>query len=214
MSDKDIIYIQPTSWNFWWGVYGLAEVPGWEDFRIFRKEGGQFVQLAVSSVSTLPYLLGALEPDSGLPEDEEFARRIREFEKDPRISFQYYYDDAEDEDLLEVSFEAPRSATGLKPSWVEIWHPGDQVGVEVIREAARYFSRQFLGIEGKEIRFKEFMGPEESRNAFKAEYERAMGGTGKYSVVFSDALIQELSEFWKMDKSLVVKRLEKELERG
>jgi len=102
---------------------------------------------------------------------------------------------------------APKNDKGVKPSFIEIWHPDEGIGISTIETGVKAFAKKHLGIEDCDIEIQNEESFEESLKSFK-ENEGLFGGDSKVEVKFADELIEELSQLWKKPKEEVLKKLE------
>src|SRR5712691_9609428 len=114
------IYVDVQHANFWWGLYGFTDLTDWEDLQFYEKRAGSFFcigKVCVCSKSYLEHTLIELQDDPG---EKDYLQEIRQFLQDQVLLYRYFYDERDDKDFHEVSFEAQRNAHGVKTSYIEI----------------------------------------------------------------------------------------------
>jgi len=144
----ETVYYNATSCNYYWGVHGLSELSVWEDIRIFLKHGEDFEMVGFPCICSKNYFSSDIDEliDEYSLEDK-WIQKVMDFLKKNEAMFHYYYDDPEDEDFREVSFEAERNENGVKPRSLEMWYPSKKLDRNAIEDSIRIFCSKFLGLD-------------------------------------------------------------------
>lgn len=195
------IIVETESLNLWWGIYGLDEKTGWEDLTLFDEYAEKILRLCLCTKSYLRSVLEDLIDDDS---EREFIDVVKKHLSGNVCNYWFCYDEIGDEDFFEVSFDAPKNEKGIKPSYIEIFHPDEGIDIDTIKSAIRIFAKDFLKIEDCTVDVEDF-SLEESIESFKTHQKRF--NNGNMNVLFSDELISELSERWKMKKEQVLDKL-------
>ena len=201
---RNKIIVRPESANLWWGIYGFCEKTGWEDLNLFDEDEKQIGGVCLNGKGYLRARLDDLKND---PEGKEFAEAIEKYLADIKCHYWYYYDDKNDEDFYEVPYSAPRNSKGVKPRFMDIWHPDEGIGLSTIESAVKTWAKQHLQIEDCEIEIENGESFEESLKSYK-ENQELFGGDATVEVNFSEEVIDELSQRWKKSKEEVLIKLE------
>jgi len=201
---KNKIIVRPESANLWWGIYGFCEKNGWEDLNLFNENDKRIGGVCLNGKG---YLRAGLDDLKNDPEEKEFVVAIEKYLADNKCHYWYYYDDKDDEDFYEVPYLAPKNKKGVKPRFMDIWHPDEGIGISTINSAIEVWAKEHLGIEGCDIEIQNEESFEDSLKSFKEE-EELFRGDSKVEVKFADELIEELSQHWKKPKGEVLKKLE------
>ncbi|MBB6370486.1 hypothetical protein [Chryseobacterium shigense] len=201
MEAKKII-VKTESSNLWWGIYGLCDKTGWEDLELFYESGERIGAVCLNAKG---YLRNALNELLNKEDEKDFSDAIREYLSDNVCHYWFYYDEPEDEDFQEVTYDAPKNEKGVKPRFMDIWHTDEEIDLRTIETAISSFAGKFLKIENCTVEVADGEPLEESVKSFKIHQERFGGGDVK--IGFSDELISELSERWKMEKEEVLEKL-------
>ena len=132
MKNQKTIYVKTSSYNLWWGIYGLSGLSSWEDIYIYD-DPTTVVKLGSTCICTKNYFRCALEDLEGDPEEKEFVDQINAYLSDDKIHYHYYYDNPADEDFHQLIYNnLPINANGIKPRSFEMWHPKDGIEISVI----------------------------------------------------------------------------------
>lgn len=201
--NKNKIIVRPESSNLWWGIYGFCEKTGWEDLNLFYENNKRIGGVCLNGKA---YLRAGLDNLKNDPEEEEFAKAIGNYLADNKCHYWYYYDTKDDDDFYEVPYLAPKNDKGIKPRFMDIWHPDEVIGLSTIESAIKTWANVHLAIEDCEIEIQGEESFEESLKSFK-ENEELFGGNSKVEVTFTDELIDELSQHWEKPKEEVLKKL-------
>ncbi|SHG45999.1 hypothetical protein SAMN05421866_0521 [Chryseobacterium oranimense] len=196
------IIVKTESSNLWWGIYGLCEKAGWEDLELFYESGEK---AGAVCLNTKGYLRNALDELLNKKHEKEFYDAVQEYLSDNVCHYWFYYDEPEDEDFQEVNYDAPKNGKGVKPRFIDIWHPDEGIDLEIIETGVKSFAKDFLGIENCIVEVADTEPLEEAVNSFKLHQERFGGEDVK--IEFSDELISELSKRLKMEKKDVFEKL-------
>lgn len=202
------LIVKPTSSNLWWGIYGLAEKCGWEDMSIFYEDGKRIGGVCLN---TKGYLRAHLDDLKAAPGEKEFAIAVEEYLNDNQIHYWYYYDKRGDEDFYEVPYEdIPKNEEGVKPRFMDIWHPDENIGISTIKTAVKEFGRKFIKQEITDVKIENSETFEESIKSFE-ENEKLFGGENPVKISFSEELLNELSNHWEIPKDEVLSKLKKSI---
>lgn len=200
------LIVKPESSNLWWGIYGLTEKIGWEDLNIFYENGERIGRFCLN---TKEYLRAHLDDLKSDPDEVEFAKAVENYLNDNQFHYWYYYDKKGDEDFYEVPYQdVPKNEEGVKPRFMDIWHPNENIGISTIKTAVKEFGRKFLKEEITNVKIENAETFEESIKSFE-ENEKLFGGDNPIKISFSDELIDELSTHWEIPKDEVLSRLKK-----
>ncbi|MEP0266854.1 hypothetical protein [Dokdonia sp.] len=201
---KNKIIVRAESYNLWWGIYGFCEKTGWEDLNLFYENEERIGAVCLNGKGYLRAGLDDIRNDS---EQEDFVEAIEKYLVDNTCHYWYYYDDKSDEDFYEVPFEAPKNNKGVKPRFIEIWHPDEGIGISTIENAVKAFAKKHLGIEECDVEIQDDESFEESLKSFEENID-LFGDGSKIEIKFTDKLIEELSQHWNKPKDEVIKKLE------
>jgi len=194
------IYLMTSSLRFWWEMNDLVPRTESEDVWLFTKDGDQLVEIGEACICSKAYLTS---DTSLLMQDEpDYAERIMQFYQNDKITFYFAYDEPADKDFYEVPFNAPSNTQGIKPSYVEIWHPADSLNVDVLLDCAGEFCKSLLKIESPEFYILNRMNAEEAKDTFDK-----FAGEEPNELYFSETVIDELSAKWNMKKQELAKIL-------
>lgn len=196
------IIVETISADLWWGIYGLDVKTGWEDITLFDESGEKIGWLCLCTKSYLRYVLEDLIDDE---REREFTDVIKRHLSGNVCNYWFCYDEIGNDDFFEVSFDAPKNEKEIKPSYIEIFHPDEGIDIETIKSAVSTFAKDFLKIENCMVEVICDVSIEESIKSFKENQKRL--GNGNIDVLFTDELISELSERWKMEKEQVLDKL-------
>jgi hypothetical protein len=199
--DAKKIIVKTESSNLWWGIYGLCDKAGWEDLELFYESGER---IGAVCLNTKSYLRNALNDLLDKEDEKEFSDAVQKYLSDHICHYWFYYDEPDDEDFQEVNYDAPKNGKGVKPRFIDIWHPDEEIDLKTIETGVSLFVKDFLGIESCIVDI-DTEPLEEAVKSFKLHQERFGGGDVK--VEFSDELISELSERLKMEKKDVLEKL-------
>ncbi|MBL3659005.1 hypothetical protein [Fulvivirga sediminis] len=202
--NRNKIIVRPESENLWWGIYGFCEKTGWEDLNLFDENEKRIGGVCLNGKG---YLRAGLDDLKNDPEEKEFVLAIEKYLADNKCHYWYYYDEKENEDLYEVPYLASKNNKGVKPRFMDIWHPDEGIGISTIDSAIKILAKEHLGITDCVVEIQNEGSFEDSLKSFK-ENEELFGGESKVEVKFTDELIEELSQHWKKPKDEVLKQLE------
>ena len=192
--NKQKIIVKPESANLWWGIYGFCEKVGWEDLNLFYENEERIGGVCLNTKAYLRNAIPDLKKD---PEEVFFLNAIENYLLDDKCHYWYYYDiDREDEAFYEVPYKAPKNEKGIKPRFMDIWHPDEGISLSTIESAVNDFIQKHLDIDEYEIEIQNIVSLEESFESFK-ENEDLFGGETPVGITFTDELIEELSNEWK-----------------
>jgi hypothetical protein len=116
--------------------------------------------------------------------------------------YHYCYDEPNDKGLYEVAFEAERNEEGIKPCYIEMWYPGEDIDRAAVETCARAFCDKFLSKQVDRVLLKDIPPFEEV-----AEHYRDDAAHYPVRVVFADELVGSLAEQWKMPEENVLEIL-------
>ncbi|MEI7635743.1 MAG: hypothetical protein WCJ37_00425 [Syntrophus sp. (in: bacteria)] len=203
--DEKKIITKIESYNLWWGIFGLCEKVGWEDLSLFNEKDEK---LAAFCLCSKGYLLHVKETLTNDPEEKEFVEDIERFFKTGSVHFQYLYKSKDDKYFYEVPYDAPKNIDGIKPSYIEVWHPDEGIDLETIKDAVAAFCRKFLQFDNHiDIMIEEDISFEEALESFKEHVVCCHDGDIQYK--FSEDLIAELQKRWQSSREKVLEILMK-----
>ncbi len=153
------VFVKTNSLSFWWGVHDL-EKQYWEDIWIYYKNRKNSERYT-TTITTKGFFreLDKQANESGYW--SEFSKEqlkenldwlglsIEELLNKNEIIYGYCYSDylIGHPDFYEVPFNAPRDKKrGIKPSYIEIINPTEEMSISVVKESVQVFCRDFLGI--------------------------------------------------------------------
>lgn len=188
-----VIYVEVRHFDFWWGVYGLAEKTGWEDVIMYVKKGKGFSKIEYMCLCTKSYLRNGLKSLENDSDEKEFAERIRKFIDNDEIMYHYYYDSVQDEDFYEVPFEAERNQHNIKPRSIEMWYPSQRIDYNVLEQSVKAFLKKFLDMDVLKIEYKDIVSEKDALESYIETIEQWANCKG---ITFSDELVQQLEDEW------------------
>lgn len=210
MAQQKII-VKTESSDLWWGIHGLTEKAGWEDLELFYASGERIGFVCLNTKKYLRYSLDSFKIQNDIDADEiEFYNTLQNYLEGNECHYWFYYDQKDDEYFFEVPYEAPRNKEGIKPSWMDIWHPDEGIGIQTIERAVAEFAGKFLEIEDCLVEVVHDVSLEESIASFKKS-EELFGGRAPQEIAFSEQLVTELSGLWKMNNDEVLKKLKESI---
>lgn len=205
---KNIIYVDVSSLNYWWGIYGLTKKTGWEDIIMYIKIGNKYKEIGWTCVCTRSYLQYGLDDLEKDDDEMDFVEEIKGFLANDDIKYHYYYDNIKDRDFYEVPFEAEKNEEKVKPRSIEMWYPSDGIDKEVLDDCVKAFIKKFLGINVEEIKYRDIVSPEK---AIEEYVEEMKNWQQCKKISFSDELIETLKEEWKVPKEKVLQILNRSI---
>ena len=206
MENSKKVYVKTSSYNLWWGIYGICSLTGWEDICIYNDPMAEN-ELGSTCICTKDYLRHAVENLKDDPDEMEFIDKITEYINDDQIHYHYFYDDPADEDLYQLPYiNLPLNANGLKPRSLEMWHPNKGIDISVIEECVKVYCSTFLNIEVSQVKLLETIPVEDAVVSYK-EYLSNINS----NVVFSDDLIVEMMNRLNKSKDEVINILNRSL---
>lgn len=203
--NKTKIKVTSESYNLWWGVYGFCEKVGWEDITIYDENGEK---LAKASINSKDYMQSAIEDLEEEPGEKDFVLAIKNYLSANECVFWYFYNDKEADDFYEVDYLAPRNEKGVKPRFVDIWHPDDGIDLESIKTGVESFLKKHFAMEEVDIEIESNVSIEEAYESF-IEHEKMFAGDSPVEIKFSDEIVEKLSKDWNKSKDEVIQKLEK-----
>lgn len=202
--NKNKIIVRSESANLWWGIYGFCDKTGWEDLNLFYENEERIGGVCLNTKAYLRYCIEDLKDN---PEEIDFVRALETYLADDKCHYWYYYDEKGDEDFYEVPYTAPINKHGVKPRFMDIWHPDEGIDLSTIKSAVKVWAKKHLHIENCEVVIDDIMPFEESLADFK-EHGDLFRNDSEINVVFADELVEELSQLWNKPKEDVLKTLE------
>lgn len=203
--EKTKIIVRPESGNLWWGIYGICEKVGWEDLNLFYENEERIGGVCLNGKD---YLRDGIEQLLEDPEEQDYVEAIEKYLNDNKCYYWYFYDDEHDEDFYEVPYTAPKNEKGIKPRFLDIWHPDERIGLSTIDSGVKAFAKEHLGLEYCEIKIQNVESYEDSLKSFKENEKLLFGTESKARIKFSDELVEDLSRHWGKSKEEVLKKLE------
>lgn len=201
------IIVSASSANFWWGVYGLTEKAGWEDLSLFYDTGERIGGVCLQSKGYMRDCLPELKND---PSEIVFVKAIEIYLVDNKCHYWYYYDDKGSKDFYEVPYEAPQNSAGVKPRFIDIWHPDEDIDLKTIENAVAEFAKTFLKKESCIVEFEDIESIADSVKSF-LEHQHFFGKKNTIDIVFSDKVVLELSQHWELPKEQVIEKLKQSI---
>ena len=199
------MYVEVRHLDFWWGIYAFTTPTSWEDLIFYEKQADGFVRSGAVCVCSRTYLANGLAHVEDYPGEKDFAEKIKYFFQSNTLTYSYSYDEPEDENFYEVAFEALRNEKGVKPSYIEMWYPGDGIDTHAIESCTIAFCAKFLNKQVDRLLLKDIPSFEQAANWYKEHLARF--GDGLIQVAFADTLVESLEEQWKIPKEEVRKIL-------
>jgi hypothetical protein len=194
------IFINPTSCNFWWGVYGLTEQVTWEDINLYKQIPGGLDKFDSMCVCSRRYF-------DELLEDEEYMagyeQKLIQFLQGDEITYDFTYDEScgdlpyEDVELNEM---------GKRPCYMEIWYPTDYLDINSVKKAAKEFCKKFWGLDNFDVVIKDETTKEEAEATY---FEHVTSFSG--DIVFSDDVINQMSNHLNKTREEVLRLLERSI---
>jgi hypothetical protein len=203
--EKRKIIVRPQSSTLWWGIYGLCEEVGWEDLSLFYENGEKIGKVCLN---TKGYLRAGLEDLREDPEEKEFVKAIESYLTDDKCHYWYYYDDKNDADFYEVTYNAPQNNQGIKPRFTDIWHPDEGIRLSTIKSGVSAFALKHLEIANCQVGIQNGESLEEALKSFE-EHKELFNVETPIKISFTDDLIKELAEHWQLSEDVVLKKLNK-----
>ncbi|MGU3377568.1 hypothetical protein [Chryseobacterium sp. M5A1_1a] len=201
------IIVKTESSDLWWGIYGFTKKTGWEDIELFYASGER---IGFVCLNTKTYLRHALESLKDEVDEKDFREALQNYLEDNICHYWLYYDKKESEHFHEVSYDAPKNEEGVKPCFIDIWHPHDGINIQTIENAVSEFAEKFLNIENCIVEVEHDVTLEESFISFKENEER-FGRNTTTDIVFSEELVAKLSDLWKINNDQVLKKLKESI---
>ncbi|MFZ5643669.1 MAG: hypothetical protein ACOY46_08780 [Bacillota bacterium] len=200
------IYVNVIHADFWWGVYGLKEITDWEDVVIYEKDEDSFNKIASTCICSRKYLGGVLKDIEEDLDEKVFVEEVKSFLENKHIYYKYFYRDPNSEGFHEVSFEAMRNENNVKPSYIEIWHPGMGIDFKVIEECVTAFCKKFLDLKVEKVLFKDIIPIEEAKNEY-IKYGKIFNNG--VELIFSEELVEQIMKELNMTREEALKMLNK-----
>jgi hypothetical protein len=200
------IYIDVTSYNFWWGIYGLSENVSWEDVRMYSKQENDFIKVFGFCLCSKSYFKDYLIEYENDDDERDYYQKAEGFVNNENVVYHYYYDDLSDEDFFEVPFEAPRNKNGIKPRSIELWNPSQSINEDVLLNSVKIFCDDFVNLEIEIVEWKEKISFDDALEAYIDFCKQTQNG-----ISFSDELVEQLSKEWNLSKDGVLDKLQKNI---
>lgn len=184
------VTIEIDSYNFWWGVYNLRPSL-WEDVTMHIYGANKECKHYATTILTKGFFKCAKAQDSEEYQAKEcspFNKSIDYLIEEKNILFGCYYDDPNDPEFHEVAeIIYERNAQGIRPSYVQIFHPAEQLNLDTVIEAVSKYCIDLLKIKPERVSFKEIMPESEAKRSYdeyleedrKSEEFRKQGGKFK-----------------------------------
>ncbi len=196
------IIVKTESCNLWWGIYGFCDKSGWEDLNLYYESGEKIGRFCLNTKS---YLRAGLKDLEKHPEERDFVDAIIKYLNDDTYHYWFYYDNPNDKDFYEVPFSAPTNKEGIKPRYLDIWHPDENIDISTIESGVSNFINRFLGFTDYKIEI-ERMDIQEAIAEYK-EHIKLFDDSEEVKIKFSNELIDELSILWNKPENEVLQRL-------
>jgi hypothetical protein len=126
------IFVKTESLNFWWSVYGLE--PSYsEDVTLYFRDKNGVKIIHSTGIITRGFFRTFKEIGGDIVHLREecapFNRTLDDLLNATTILYGYHYDSPHYHDFHEVEFEAKRNSQGVKPSYIEIFHPAEEMNI-------------------------------------------------------------------------------------
>ncbi|MFK7904259.1 MAG: hypothetical protein AB8B69_03995 [Chitinophagales bacterium] len=203
--EKVTIIVKTISYDLWWGIYGISYKSLWEDIEFFYEDGER---IGSGCLNTKSHMRPSLEDLKNNPKEKEFVLAIEKYLADDKCHYWFYYtsEPMDSEEFYEVPYNAPKNDKGIKPCFIDIWHPDERIDLSTIETGTKHFAANFLGITDCIVKIEGKVSYEEALGSFK-ENEAIFGGSEPVQATFSDELIDELSTQWEKPKEEVLNEL-------
>ncbi len=97
----DTIYYEIMHSDYYWGIYGLADLTGWEDVKLYQKVKDNYEYLGSFCLCSKNYHLAHIEESRidcfGSP---KWLKEVESFLDNDRVHYYFYYDKKEDVDFF------------------------------------------------------------------------------------------------------------------
>ena len=205
------IYIKTKSYDLWWGIYGLTSLTGWEDITFFDSLEQNATRIGYTCICTKNYLGSGLKDLEEDPDEKEFVEEIREYLEANTIHYHYCFNSPSDDDFFQLSYNnLPLNELGVKPSYIEMWHPNDGIDKQVLEECIKEFCVKFLDAKINRIHFIEPINIDEAISSYKEHTRRI---TGNIEIEFTDNLIQDMMKKLSKSKDEVLRILNNSIDK-
>jgi hypothetical protein len=172
------------------GIYGLSPLTGWEDILLFDHAEASGEELGYTCICTKAYLGNGMEDLEDDPDEAEFVEQIKEYLNDNTIHYHYCFDNPSSNDFFELPYNnLPLNELGVKPRYVEMWHPNEGIDLQVIDECVREFCLRFLDTKVIHVHH---IDPVSIDKAVQTYDEHRRRFSGKVEFEFTDDLIQDM----------------------
>ncbi|CAG7594629.1 hypothetical protein PAESOLCIP111_00003 [Paenibacillus solanacearum] len=203
------LYIKTNSYDLWWGIHGIAELTGWEDITFYNSLEGNSNRIGYTCICTKNYMSSVLEDLEEDPDQRDFVKHIKEYLKDNVIHYHYCFDNPSNDDFFELAYNnLPVNGLGLKPSYIEMWHPNVGIDKQVIEECIKEFCYKFLNTRFNRIHYINPISLDEAIISYNEHLQR-MG----VAIEFSDNLIRDMMKKLSKSKEEISKMLNKSIEK-
>lgn len=181
--------------NFFWGLYGLTELSSWEDIDLYdtnEEDSSNVCAFCICSKEHFRYHIEEAKQECS--EDDlmemEWIKSVEYFLLGKDIKYYYCYNDPHDEEFYQVPFEAKRNKNNVKPSYIEMWYPSEELSKESIEDAVKQFYMKFYK-QDITVEMKEMITFEDALASYDEDKEFINGGR---EIIFSEELIAEIAE--------------------
>ncbi|MBT5021567.1 hypothetical protein HOK51_09960 [Candidatus Woesearchaeota archaeon] len=150
------VYVAPDSLNYWWGIHGWQET-NWEDIVVYFKNVDGNLDFFSTDILTKNYFnVNQKNKDLAegvLSEANMFNKSLDQLLSCNKILYAYCYDDLEDEDFYQVDFDAPKNELGIKPRYISMFHPADNINFSVVNECVSKYCKDYFNLPFTKVRY-------------------------------------------------------------
>lgn len=201
------IYVRTKSLDLWWGIYGLTTLTGWEDIFIYDSDAEDAKRIGFTCICTKNYLRSGLEDLEQDPEEKEFVEQILKYLEGNTIKYHYCFDNPTDDDFYELPYtNLPLNYLGVKPRYIEMWHPNEGINEEVIEECVKEFCSKFLDLEVRNVKMLEPVSFSEAVMSYSDQVKLV---NGNVELVFTEDLMQKMMIKFSKERNEILELLKK-----
>lgn len=195
------LYIKTNSYDLWWGIHGISRLTGWEDVSFYDSNETNSNRIGYTCICTKAYMGSGFEDLEEDPDERDFVEHIKDYLQDNRIHFHYCFDNPADEDFYELPYNnLPLNELGVKPRYVEMWHPNEGIDKQVIEDCVKEFCCKFLNTRINKIHYINPISFDEAITSYK-KYQQQIGAT----IEISETLIQDMTKKLSKSKEEIIK---------
>ena len=199
------IFVKTNSYDLWWGIYGLAPLTDWEDIFLFNTAEAATERMGYTCICTRTYLRNSVEELVNDPDEKDFVEHIREYLQDSTIHYHYCFDNLSSDEFFELPYpNLPLNEFGVRPRYIEMWHPNEGIDLQVVEECVREFCLRYLDLQVNQIHFINPVGIDEAVREYTEHIRRF---NGPIEVEFTGDLIHNMMTKLSKTKEEVIKIL-------